>query len=196
MARIHIGQNHITLSYLARFNDFCNEPWNVDIFSLNYDLCIETALEEFAHKHFENGLNQQGWNPALLSDECTLRLMKLHGSLDWVDDEAFGICSLKFPRCDNAEDIEGNQPPLLIFGTDNKMTGRDPFLTLLYLFSSRLNSTDLLITVGYSFGDEYLNQVIEQRLISNSRLRILVVSPDADHCVRQVRFLAGSPRAS
>lgn len=178
-------------AYLTKLLDFQKHSQRVDLFTLNYDLCIEKAFAEIK-QGIPNGFTEGCWQPALLQN-ATLRLFKLHGSLDWVDDELRGICSLQFPRHPQAEDFEG-QRPLLIFGTDTKLTGKEPFLTLLYHFSFCLNSTDVLIVIGYSFGDDYLNEVIKQRMRGNTKLRIIVVSPHATAKVASVDFLQGSPR--
>jgi hypothetical protein len=180
------------IAYLARLNDFKANAESMDIFSLNYDLCIERAFMENAHA-FVNGFTESGWTPSKFQT-TDIRLFKMHGSLDWVEDEVHGICSVSMPRHAYADDFEGQKPPLLIFGTDAKLTGKEPFLTLLHSFSSRLHDSDVLIVVGYSFQDDYLNEIVEQRMNRNTRLKIIVVSPKATDVVRKVKFLNGSPR--
>lgn len=180
------------VAYLDRLNDFKAFAQSVDVFSLNYDLCIERAFSENAHV-FVNGFTENGWTPSVFQSS-DIRLFKLHGSLDWVEDEVHGICSVSTPRHTYADDFEGQKPPLLIFGTDAKLTGKEPFLTLLHSFSARLHDSDVLIVIGYSFQDEYLNEIIEQRMNRNTRLKIIVVSPKATDGVRRVKFLNGSPR--
>jgi hypothetical protein len=180
------------IAYLARLSDFKAVSEHVDVFSLNYDLCIERALSEGSHD-FYNGFTEDGWTPAGFQ-ASSIRLFKLHGSLDWVDDEVHGICSVTVRRHRYADDFEGQKPPLLIFGTDAKLTGKEPFLTLLHSFSSRLHDSDVLVVIGYSFQDDYLNEIIEQRMNRNTRLKIIVVSPGATATIARVKFLAGSPR--
>lgn len=180
------------IAYLARLNDYKAVAESVDVFSLNYDLCIERAFTEHGHP-FVNGFTENGWTP-MAFEAPELRLFKMHGSLDWVEDEIHGICSVSMPRHTYADDFEGQKPPLLIFGTDAKLTGKEPFLTLLHSFSSRLHDSDVLIVVGYSFQDDYLNEIIEQRMNRNTRLKIIVVSPKATDGIRKVKFLNGSPR--
>jgi hypothetical protein len=174
------------ISYLARLADFCSDGFGVDIFSLNYDLCIETALSRIAKKAFVNGFTEEGWRPpALWEIDTPIRLFKLHGSLDWAEDEAYGVCSFQFPRHKDAEDIEGKTRPLLIFGTNHKLSAREPFLSLAYHFSQRVLSTTTFAIVGYSFGDNYINEIIKQGLRTNSRLKIIIVSPKpAEQIVR------------
>lgn len=168
------------IAYLARLADFCNGGVGVDIFSLNYDLCIETALREIAQKRFVNGFTEDGWRLEALQEEGAIRLFKLHGSLDWAEDEAYGICSFDFPRHKDAEDIEGQHRPLLIFGTSHKLSAREPFLSLAYHFSQCVLKTAVLVIVGYSFGDAYINEIIEQGVRRNAKLKMVVVSPDAE----------------
>jgi len=38
----------------------------------------------------------------------------------------------------------------------------------------------VLTIIGYSFGDEYVNQIIEQGMRKNPKLRVVVVSPEAE----------------
>jgi hypothetical protein len=47
-----------------------------------------------------------------------------------------------------------------------------------------------------SYGDQYVNQIIEQGLKKNSRLRLVVVSPNADKLTTEHRFLDRNPRVS
>ena len=114
------------IAYLSRLADFVKFRKPLDVFSLNYDLSFETALHENGIS-FTNGFTSLGWNPAIFDNQADVRLFKLHGSLDWVENLSFGICSTNFPVHDRLADFEGEDPPLLIFGTNTKLTGRDPF---------------------------------------------------------------------
>jgi len=149
-----------------------------------------------ADVRFANGFDSQGvWSPATFSEPAPVRLFKLHGSLDWVDDEVYGLCSLQFPRHDIARTVQSDEPrPSLIFGTAHKLSAREPFLTLAYHFSQRVLKAKVLSIIGYSFGDEHVNQIIEQGMKKNSSLRIIVVSPGAEQRIRDVRFLDRNPR--
>lgn len=186
-----------TASYLRGLGGLSIDGVGLDIFTLNYDLCIERALTTDKLR-FSNGFDSTGvWSPAEFKEATHIRLYKLHGSLDWVDDEIYGLCSLEFPRHQNAETIKGDDlRPQLIFGTAHKLSAREPFLTLAYHFSRTVLDTKVLAIVGYSFGDEYVNQIIEQGLKKNGILRLVVVSPQADKLVRTQRFLDRNPRVS
>ena len=180
--------------YIRNLVEVCADGCSVDIFTLNYDLCIETALTRFAKRNFVNGFTEEGgWQPSRFDDRnSTIRLFKLHGSLDWVEDEVYGVCSLQFPRHRWAENIEGAKTrPLLIFGATHKLSPREPFLTLAYTFSQNVLQTKLLAVLGYSFGDEHINQIIKQGIEKNPKLRVLIVSPSAERKLREIPFLEG-----
>lgn len=183
------------IEYLNRITDLHGREACISIFSLNYDLLIETALDN-AHRSFVNGFRQGRWNPEVFSGSSDIRIYKLHGSLDWVEDEMYGICSLTFNRHPKAEDFEVQKPPLLIFGTNSKLTGRDPFLTLVHAFAQQLRSAQVLVAIGYSFSDKYINEIIEQRMSDNLPLRLVLVSPNADKIKQCNPFLENNPRVT
>ena len=93
----------------------------------------------------------------------------------------YGLCSLQFPQHEIAGTVQSDETrQSLIFGTAHKLSAREPFLTLAYHFSQRVLKAKILCSVGYSFGDEHVNQILEQGMKKNSSLRIIVVSPDGD----------------
>lgn len=188
------------LRYIRNLVEVCHDDYCVDIFTLNYDLCIETALKEFADRSVVNGFTVDGgWQPSQFDRlESSIRLYKLHGSLDWVEDEEYGICSLAHPRHQLADDLEMmNLKPLLIFGTTHKLSPREPFLTLAHTFSQSVLRTEVLVVIGYSFGDDYVNQIIRQGVERNPKLRVIVVDPSAERIVRSQSFLKGrTPRVT
>lgn len=191
--------NISNLHYIRNLFEVCNDGFGVDVFSLNYDLCIETAISQYVKKSFSNGFTEGGgWEPQTLKSDSAIRLFKLHGSLDWVEDQAYGLCSLQYPRHKQAENIEGdNVRPLLIFGTAHKLSPREPFLSMTYSFAQQVLNTTILAIIGYSFGDEYVNQIIRQGIEKNSKLRVLVVGPTAKYQVESVPFLQGrNPRVT
>lgn len=185
------------IAYLARLADLHTKDVRLDVFSLNYDLCLEHALTSFSAHPFTNGFTEDGWHPSLFEPTTdAIRLFKLHGSLDWIEDELYGLCSLEFPRHRNAEDISGEHRPLLIFGTSNKLSARQPFLSLAFHFSERILITNVLVVLGYSFGDDYINEIIKQGLDTNGKLRIVVVEPNASTLVASQAMLSGNPRVT
>jgi len=183
------------IDYINRLGDLHRDNTHVALFTLNYDLLIETAFAN-ANRKLVNGFKDGQWDPRLFHEMDAMRLYKLHGSLDWVDDEMHGICSLRYDRHPRAEDFEANAAPLLIFGTDSKLTGKDPFVSLVYAFSEQLRGTNVLVVIGYSFSDVYVNEIIAQRMRDNLRLRLVIVSPHAHDLKQSKSFLENSPRVT
>jgi hypothetical protein len=172
-----------SVSYVQHLSQFLKICAPLDIFTLNYDLGIEFAmagLKGALRVDVATGFSESGWSPGSFGNAEHVRLHKLHGSLDWVDHQQLGLCSLRYPPHQDVNLIESEARPLLIFGTDFKMTGREPFLTLLYRFSHRLSEIDALVVIGYSFADEYINDIIRQRMEVNRRMRIVIADPNAE----------------
>jgi hypothetical protein len=181
------------IEYINRLADLHDSKVRVSIFSLNYDLVVETAFTN-AERKFVNGFNNGRWDPNLFEESSAICLYKLHGSLDWVDDEMYGICSLEFDRHPKAEDFEANALPLLIFGTDAKLSGKDPFLTLVHAFSEHLRVANVLVAIGYGFTDVYVNEIVDQRMRDNLSLKLIIVSPHAERIKKASPFLDNNPR--
>lgn len=139
------------------------------VFTLNYDLCFETVVgkEKIIELGFTRTTNE--WHPSNFENEDgkQYNLYKLHGSIDWYKKES---------KLFKSEKIESE--PELIFGILNKMTSVDPY----FYYSSILRNAcmeeaKLLVVVGYSYADEYVNVILSQALTAKSELRILNVSP-------------------
>lgn len=144
------------------------------IFTLNYDRTVETALDDQGITH-TSGFTQNGWTASEFDKaEYKVRIYKLHGSLDWYKDEEDQVVySTVMPPEDR--EPASPYPPLLIFGMVNKMQSIDPFLHLFFTFSDQLKKTKLLVAVGYSFGDNHINQMIFQAMSLDDRKRIIAV---------------------
>jgi hypothetical protein len=171
-------KNPAKLKYLRSFLDFIRRGYNLRIFTLNYDECIERALSDALgpiNDRWTTGFDENGWNPQLLGSKYEAYVYKLHGSLDWLHDEKFGICRVKWPPARESEELPSDFEPLLIFGTDVKLQAVDPFLTLLYRFQQTLNASNILVVVGYSFGDTHINAMIFEALQRDPQMRCIVM---------------------
>lgn len=68
--------------------------------------------------------------------------------------------------------------PELIFGIQHKMTSVDPY----FYYSSILriachDEAKIIVIIGYSYADEYVNIIISQALNMRSELRVINVAP-------------------
>lgn len=159
-------------SYYNGFVNLSNEVANIiKVFTLNYDLCFERVVGKSLI--VESGFNQDSrdWHYSNFENESEKHyfLYKLHGSIDWYAKEEK---SNKIYLSDDP-----GEKPELIFGIQNKLDSIDPyFYYVSELRKATLEATKLIITIGYSFSDDYTNKIIAQALNSKDELRLLSVS--------------------
>jgi hypothetical protein len=139
----------------------------VEIFTTNYDLLLEQALEEQRVPYFDGFV---GSDSAFLDLESMVdddlparwaRLWKIHGSINW-----WMTAKKKIRRSRDA--IAGEQ--LLIYPSHLKYdeSRQMPYFAMLDRLREFLRSDQcLLLTCGYSFGDEHINAYIGQGLSAN-----------------------------
>ena len=140
----------------------------VEIFTTNYDLLVEQALEEQRVPYFDGFV---GSDSAFLDLESMAeddlpsrwaRLWKIHGSVNW-----WMTASKKFRR--SRDRMDGEQ--LLIYPSHLKydQSRQMPYYAMLDRLRVFLRSGQcLLLTCGYSFGDEHINAFIGQGLAGNA----------------------------
>lgn len=147
----------------------------IRVFTLNYDICIEKALDRTGFV-VELGFNSnREWEATKFdsneNSDVDMYLYKLHGSIDWKNDEKnSNILKL----CDNP------QPnPEIIFGTTAKLSSVDPYLFYVHeLRKYSLNEAlKFIVVVGYSFSDDHVNGLIGQAVTRSKNLKVLVIAP-------------------
>lgn len=139
----------------------------VEIFTTNYDLLLEQALEDQRVPYFDGFV---GSDSAFLDLESMAeddlparwaRLWKIHGSINWWMTE-----KKKIRRSRDA--VKGEQ--LLIYPSHLKydQSRQMPYLAMIDRLRTFLRSDQcVLLTCGYSFGDEHINAYIAQGLSGN-----------------------------
>ena len=96
----------------------------------------------------------------------------MHGSFGWIrDPESFLLYDKN--EAIGRDDIHfygDDAPDELIFGTDNKLRAQQPFLWMAHRFYDCVYSARYVVTIGYGFGDDYINQIIQQGMYPSSLL--------------------------
>jgi hypothetical protein len=140
---------------------------SVEVFTTNYDLLLEQAFEEQRVPYFDGFV---GSDSAFLDLESIAeddlpprwaRLWKIHGSINWRMTNAQKIRRSR-------DVIEGEQ--LLIYPSHLKYdeSRQMPYYAMLDRLRVFLRSGQcMLLTCGYSFGDEHINAYIRQGLAGN-----------------------------
>ena len=141
----------------------------VELFTINYDLLVETALETLGVPYFDGFVgalrarfrtelveatasDTDDWLPSFL-----VRLWKLHGSVHWSwdSDHRTEVVRLGGPVPDGQ--------PAAIYPSDAKYdeSRRVPFVVLQDRLRRALNHPETLMLIsGYSFGDDHLNEML------------------------------------
>jgi len=182
-----------------------NNP--VEIFTTNYDVLIETALEAERVPAFDGfvGCNRPFFcHDALTRPESApgaawTRLWKVHGSINWRLDTVRG--RQRVVR--TAPYSEGE----MILPSHHKYdeSRKQPYSALLDRLTRVLERDDAILFVcGYSFSDEHINAIIFDALEAKRRPHVIAlqyVDPDetsilADRSVRFLNLMTLGPRVA
>lgn len=157
-------------NYYQSFSSLSADVGNLmKVFTLNYDMCFENIVGK--EKSIELGFTKETneWHQSNFenTEGKHYNLYKLHGSIDWY---------LANQKLFKSQKIESE--PELIFGIQHKMTSVDPyFYYSSVLRNSCLNEAKIIVVIGYSYADEYVNVILSQALNSRSELRIINITP-------------------
>ena len=158
-------------SYYKGFKKFSNSVGKtIRVFSLNYDQCFEKVVgEDDVEQGFDSKTYEWQQSNFDVDNKILFKLYKLHGSINWYTDKHTGKL------------MYSNHPvtnPELIFGIDTKLRSSDPYFYYTSEFRRWLLSMDckLIVTIGYSYADQYINDLIAQALINNPSRQVLNIS--------------------
>lgn len=163
-------------NYYNGFINLSREIGNaIKVFTFNYDLCFEKIVgkELLVETGFDKTSREWHYSNFEENSEKHFFLYKLHGSIDWYTKQNEPN---KLFQSDEPEDN-----PELIFGIQNKLDSIDPYFFYTSEFrKSTLEDSKLIVTIGYSFSDDYANKILTQALNSKDDLRLLAVEYSND----------------
>ena len=185
----------------------------LNIFTTNYDLYSERAMDSLGI-HYVNGFTggiSKYFNPTIfnyaLAEKMDLSqskwnvidnffyLYKIHGSVNWVenDDEGklFKIQEIQDPTFDILE----NKPTVMIHPTPLKYNASlgSPYSDLFREFQKKLmQNNNILVTIGYSFSDEHINNLIFQAFTIPSFRLIIIGSEKQSETIEKLYNLDDS----
>jgi hypothetical protein len=168
-----------------------------NIFTANYDLAFEYAFDKLGVHYIDgfSGFHKRFFKPETFEYdifypgsttsgkvqriEKVVRYYKLHGSLSWVNSESrdannlYGIEEKSLELIDSLK----KKGEIIIYPSAVKKsyTLDLPYSELFRQFASTITqSQSVLVTVGYSFGDDHFNDIIYQAL-SNPTFTLIVI---------------------
>ena len=175
-------------------------PW---VFTTNYDHFSELAMDRLGIPYANgfSGVVERRFNPAIFryalaeqldvasrkwtAVDAFVYLCKLHGSVTWTEDDhgLFPIKEVWPPESTNQ---------MLIYPTPAKQNSSlgSPYADLFREFQSRIvREQSVLITAGYAFGDEHLNNIIYQALTIPTFRLVIFAAPDTAGEIAKLRAL-------
>lgn len=168
-----------------------------NIFTANYDLAFEYAFDKLGVHYIDgfSGFHKRFFKPETFEYdifypgsttsgkvqriEKVVRYFKLHGSLSWVNTDtrdANNLYGIEEKSLELIESLKKKGEIIIYPSAVKKSYTLDlPYSELFRQFASTITqSQSVLITVGYSFGDEHFNDIIYQAL-SNPTFTLIVV---------------------
>lgn len=158
--------------------DFANwigqaeRKYPIEVFTTNYDFLLELGLEHKEIPYYDGfcGSLRAFFNPESVEDFSFLskqtKLWKIHGSLGWHYDKD----TEKILRVSPDDDDILIYPSTLKY----KDSKKQPYESLMDRLSNFLKQDDtILITCGYSWGDEHINSRITSALKTNTTSHVI-----------------------
>jgi hypothetical protein len=185
----------------------------LNIFTTNYDLYSERAMDLLGI-HYVNGFTggiSKYFNPAIfnyaLAEKMDLSqskwsvidnffyLYKIHGSVNWIEadgeNKLFKVKEIQEPTFKQLE----SESTIMIHPTPLKYNASlgSPYSDLFREFQKKLmQNNNILVTVGYSFSDEHINNLIFQAFTIPSFRLIVIGEPTETNAIGKLRELNDS----
>jgi hypothetical protein len=179
--KVELPNKDTSYHKFARWISSIDRDKAIEIFTTNYDLLLEQALEDTSIPYFDGFVGSRQSFFDLRSVEENLipthwaRLWKIHGSINWFqkqNNEIFRSDAFKNDEKDASYLI---YPSHLKYDQSRKM----PFLALSDQLSRFLKQPSAaLILCGYSFNDEHINDTIINALKSNPTAIVIALMFD------------------
>jgi len=168
-------------------NELHKNNINIDIFTLNHDLLLEKYLD-LKKIPFDDGFNRIDGEIRYIDEKLfssskdNLKLVKLHGSINWIyyDNSKLGIATNG--DTDHATDSSGKRP--FPFSTEEFLTGKENkieqyssfyYSKFFHYFQNVLNETNRIIMSGYGWNDLGINQRLSNWLVENNENKIILL---------------------
>lgn len=164
--------NELVHTDFANWIGQAERKYPIEIFTTNYDFLFELGLENKEVPYYDGfcGSLRPFFNPESVEDFSFLakqtKLWKIHGSLGWHFDKD----TEKILRVNPDDD------DILIYPSSLKYkdSKKQPYEGLLDRLSNFLKKDDsILITCGYSWGDEHINSRILSALKTNTTSHVI-----------------------
>lgn len=164
---VDLPQSNTPYHQLATWIGGIQRAHPIEIFTPNYDLLVEQALEAHKIPYFDGfvGSKQAFFDLTSMENDALpprwARLWKVHGSVNWWRTKEDEVVRREGPS-------EGDRQMIYPSHLKYDQSRRMPYLAMLDRLREFLaRGQAVLVTCGYSFADQHLNEVILHGLRSN-----------------------------
>ena len=166
-----------------------SEEGHITVFTTNYDTVIEEycgdedrQTERVDGFRLHEAMYTRVWDGEFVPRNQNYRtkvfLYKLHGSMNWLADNAAGKESIvQKPNTDMSGDRARDMYIRPSLDTKDEATQKEPYATILRQFAQTLPSFDTCVVIGYSFRDPHISKALVE--FAKSGKVLVVVSPTA-----------------
>lgn len=161
----------------------CLVPSGTSIYTTNYDLCLEWFFMQHLKGDlvlnlgfdFDKKSNLNVFRPDMLR-QPNLKLVKLHGSLDWFLNANGDVTRETSPPSKTyvKRDVLGE---VMIYPIQEKALYMEPYFTMFRLLKDELRNAKHWIVIGHRFNDPVIRQIFFESY--SSEKRVILVSPEA-----------------
>ncbi|MES9901765.1 MAG: SIR2 family protein [Sedimenticola sp.] len=180
--------NYLIHKDFAEWIGKSDRKYPVEIFTTNYDYLFELGLEAKKIPYYDGftGSFQPFFNSESVDNlnfiSNQTKLWKLHGSLGW---HLNGDTKQVLRKDSDSDDIL-IYPSILKYDESKKQ----PYMALMDRLSNFLQEPDtVLITCGYSFGDEHINDRIMTALGTNTTAHVIALFYDLKRKDKKKEYL-------
>lgn len=175
---VDLPDNNTPYHRLCNWISSIDRETPIEIFTTNYDLLFEDALESVEIPYFDGFVGSKKSFFDLRAVEGNLipshwtRLWKIHGSINWYQEEIAN--QKKVYRSSEIKEDASHliYPSHLKYEQSRKM----PYLALIDQLSAFIKQkSSLLVISGYSFNDDHLNDTIINALKANPSAMVLAL---------------------
>jgi len=171
----------------------------VDIFTLNHDTLIEQQFDNakilYVDGFGKNGGDVKWFDSIWDQNSSSVRLFKLHGSVNWlrINNKYAKILKGSY---DSLKDSEGKRIGIpasernILTGIIIKEQhyGHEPFIELFAQFHNRLKEHKLLFISGYGWGDHGINVRIAYWLAASKNNKIVIFHKNGEADISGKKF--------
>jgi hypothetical protein len=164
--------NDLVQTGFANWIGQAERKFPIEVFTTNYDFLFELGLEQKEIPYYDGfcGSYRPFFNPESVEDLSFLsnqtKVWKIHGSLGWHYDD----------KTEKILRVNPDEKDILIYPSSLKYkdSKKQPYESLMDRLSNFLKQDDtILITCGYSWGDEHINERIISALKTNTSSHVI-----------------------